>query len=89
MNVGPIFPTGTKKGGHPPVGPELIGTVLKRISVPVTTMGGINLSNVDLVLAQGARRVAVVSAVVGAEDIAAAAGALRARIDAAREPETQ
>jgi thiamine-phosphate pyrophosphorylase len=82
VNVGPIFPTATKKGGHPPVGPELIGTVLEHVAVPITTMGGINLSNVDLVLAQGARRVAVVSAVVGAEDITAAAAALRARIDA-------
>jgi thiamine-phosphate pyrophosphorylase len=89
VNVGPIFPTATKKGGHPPVGPELIGTVLKQVSVPITTMGGINLSNVDLVLAQGARRVAVVSAVVGAEDITAAAKALRARIDAARGQEIQ
>ncbi len=83
VNVGPIFPTTTKKGGHPPVGPALIGDVLKEVSIPVTTMGGINLSNIDQVLAQGARRVAVVSAVVGAEDIAAAAAALRARIEAA------
>ena len=81
VNVGPIFPTGTKKGGYPPVGPELIGKVLGRITLPMTTMGGINLSNVDLVLEQGARRVAVVSAVVGAEDITAAAAALRERID--------
>lgn len=89
VNVGPIFPTATKKGGHPPVGPELIGTVLKHIVVPITTMGGIDLSNVDLVLAQGARRVAVVSAVVGAEDITAAATALRARIDAAIQAGTE
>ncbi len=83
VNVGPVFPTATKKGGHPPVGPELIRTVLDRVSIPITTMGGINLSNVDQVLAQGARRVAVVSAVVGAPDIRIAARALCERIQAA------
>ena len=83
VNVGPIFPTATKKGGHPPVGPELIRTVLDRVSIPVTTMGGINLDNVDQVLAQGVRRIAVVSAVVGAPDIQAAARALFDRLKAA------
>ncbi len=84
INVGPIFPTGTKKGGHPPVGPELLRAVLDKVSIPVTTMGGIGPSNIDLVLAQGAQRVAVVSAVVGAENIREAAEELRSKIDTAK-----
>ncbi|MFH1741344.1 MAG: thiamine phosphate synthase [bacterium] len=89
VNVGPIFPTATKEGVHPPVGPKLIAEVLKQIAVPITVMGGISLSNVDLVLAQRARHVAVVSAVVGAEDITSAAAAFRARIEAAKQLDLQ
>ncbi len=83
LNVGPIFPTQTKVAGVPPVGPELIGQVLEHVKTPITCMGGINKSNINLVVEQGARRVAVVSAVVGAPDIAAAARELSGCIAAA------
>lgn len=73
INVGPIFPTATKKGGHPPVTPDLIRQVKPLVSIPLTTMGGINPSNVAEVVRAGADRVAVVSAVVGADDVEAAA----------------
>jgi thiamine-phosphate pyrophosphorylase len=76
INIGPIFATGTKKGVVPPVGPEMITTVTSEIDHPFTVMGGIKLHNVDQVLERGARRIAVVTAVVGAEDIAGAARAL-------------
>lgn len=80
-NIGPIFPTATKKGGHPPIGPESIGPVSENAPIPFTVMGGIKLDNVDKVLDNGARRVAVVTAVTAADDIAAAARALSAKID--------
>ena len=46
-------------------------------------MGGINGGNIDRVLAAGARRIALVTAVTRAPDMAAAVAALRARIRAA------
>jgi len=84
INVGPVFPTDTKEDAHAPVGPELLGKVLTEVSVPVTTMGGIDSSNIDSVLVQGAERVAVVSAVVGAENVRRAAEALKEKIEDAK-----
>ncbi len=73
INIGPIFSTGTKKTSVDPVGPELITQVTKIVSHPFTVMGGIKLHNVDELLKRGARRIAVVTAVVGADDIQKAA----------------
>ncbi len=84
INVGPIFPTGTKKGHVTPVGPDLIRKVKHLVNLPMTTMGGINLNNVAEVVAAGADRVAVVSAVVGAEDVESAAREMVAAIRKAR-----
>lgn len=80
INIGPIFPTGTKKGAVAPVGPELISEVTQAVSHPFTVMGGIKLNNVDEVLRRGARRIAVVTAVVAADDITAAARAFVGQI---------
>jgi thiamine-phosphate pyrophosphorylase len=80
INIGPVFATKTKDTPVQPVGVELITQVKEAISVPQTCMGGINADNVDQVIAAGAQRVAVVSAVVGATDITAAAADLLQRI---------
>jgi len=80
INIGPIFPTGTKKGAVAPVGPDLITEVTRVVSLPFTVMGGIKLDNVDEVLRRGARRIAVVTAVVAADDITAAARAFVTKI---------
>jgi thiamine-phosphate pyrophosphorylase len=65
--VGPIFPTPTKPE-YASVGTELITEVAPRIRIPWLCIGGIDLHNVQQVLAAGARCVAVVRAVCGAED---------------------
>jgi len=85
INVGPIFATQTKEHAGPPVGLELFRQVRERVRIPVTVMGGINLDNLDQVLSAGADRIAVVSAVVGAEDIARAVKEFRRRIHRARQ----
>ncbi|MBE7559570.1 thiamine phosphate synthase [bacterium] len=84
LNVGPVFPTQTKEGGVTPVGVELITAVKNAVTTPQTCMGGINADNVAQVIKAGAERVAVVSAVVGAPDVAGAARDLLARIRAAK-----
>jgi len=77
VNIGPIFPTGTKKVPIPPRTPDAIREVAPRLTVPFTVMGGINKSNIGQVLDAGAKRIAVVTAVTRAPDIAAAVRELR------------
>ena len=80
VNIGPIFPTGTKEGISHLLGPEAISQIAPRLRIPFTVMGGINGSNIGLVLARGARRVAVVTAVTMAPNIAEAVRFLRSKI---------
>ena len=84
VNIGPIFPTGTKEGIKKLLGPEAVAAIGPHLSVPFTVMGGINGSNITQVLANGARRVAVVTAVTLAPDIGAAVRSLREIIRNAR-----
>jgi len=72
IGIGPVFATPTKPT-YNPVGLEIVKSVTARVKAPQVAIGGIDSSNVAQVLAAGARRVAVVRAVCGAEDIAAAA----------------
>ena len=81
VNLGPVYPTGTKPHGSPPVGTDFIKEVGSKLKIPFTVMGGINKSNINDVLKAGTGRIAVVSAVIGAEDIAAAARELVSEID--------
>lgn len=71
FNIGPLFETGTKEGLHHFLGAEGIGTFSRHCSLPFTVMGGIKLQHLDDILAAGAKRVAVVTAISQAEDIAA------------------
>jgi thiamine-phosphate pyrophosphorylase len=80
VNIGPIFPTRTKEGVERVVGPEAIATISPHVEVPFTVMGGINEANIDQVLAQGARRVAMVTAITRATDIAEKVRSLREKI---------
>ena len=84
INIGPIFSTQTKQTPVRPVGVELITRVKNAINTPQTCMGGINADNVTQVVSAGAQRIAVVSAVVGAKDITAAAANLVHRIRQAK-----
>jgi thiamine-phosphate pyrophosphorylase len=80
VNIGPIFPTGTKQGIEYFLGPSAIGSIAPRLKIPFTVMGGIKDSNIREVLSAGARRIAVVTAVTQAPDIAEAVRHLRNRI---------
>lgn len=84
VNIGPIFPTRTKEGVTRFLGPEAIPGIAAGLSVPFTVMGGIDGANIEKVLAQGARRVAVVTAVTMADDMARAVAALRETIRSSR-----
>ena len=80
IGVGPVFDTKTKENGVRPVGLELLRQVGGEIDLPWVAVGGINKSNVSEVISAGAKGVAVVTAVVSAPDIRAAALFLREEI---------
>ncbi len=73
-NIGPIYPTKTKDGLREFVGVGAIPRFSAHLSLPFTVMGGIKLHHVDELVAAGARRIAVVTALTGADDIAAETG---------------
>ena len=77
ITIGPVFKTRAKDYT---VGPEIIKEILKKIKMPLIAIGGINRDNIDSVLWQGAKSVAVISAVVGAEDVRKAARGLVQKI---------
>jgi thiamine-phosphate pyrophosphorylase len=79
IGVGPVFATGTKPGAQP-VGVELVREVARRVTVPFFAIGGITLTNMGRVLEAGATRVAVVSAILKAPDVAKAAEAFKRRL---------
>ncbi|HOF39313.1 MAG TPA: thiamine phosphate synthase [Candidatus Hydrogenedentes bacterium] len=80
VNIGPVFPTQTKRVASGALGPEAIAEIAPRLSIPFTTMGGIKTHNIAEVVRRGARHVAVVTAVTAAPDVCAAARELRALI---------
>lgn len=65
--VGPIFPTPSKEAEV--VGLEILRQVRQAVTLPLVAIGGINKDNVAQGLAAGADAVAVISAVLGAEDV--------------------
>ena len=66
VGVGPFYETPTKPG-KATVGIEYIDYVKAKCPVPWFAIGGINLNNLDAVLTTGAQRVAVVRAIMQAE----------------------
>ncbi|GAB4341964.1 MAG: thiamine phosphate synthase [Desulfobulbaceae bacterium] len=73
-NVGPLFPTSTKEGLAGFLGLEAVERFRRHLSIPFTVMGGIKLDHVPELVALGARRIAVVTAISEAEDIGAETG---------------
>lgn len=68
IGIGPIFPTGTKKGAVP-IGLEVLKEVSRNIKIPAFAIGGITLYNIDSVLATGITRVAIASAILCSDNI--------------------
>ena len=79
IGVGPVHATPTKPG-RPAVGLALVSYAAAHTRRPFFAIGGIDLTNVAAVAEAGARRVAVVRALVDAQDPFSAASALRAAV---------
>lgn len=73
VGLGPIYSTATKADAAAPTGLELLREIRPRIALPIVAIGGIGPENIAAVAAAGADGAAVVSAVVCAPDMTAAA----------------
>ena len=78
ITYGPVFHTLSKAAYGPPVGIDSLKEVTPRLSIPVFALGGITSRNTRQVISAGAHGIALISAVIGAENPAAAAKALLA-----------
>lgn len=67
IGVGPIFPTTTKDTA--PVGLEYLEYVVNNLDIPFVAIGGIKDYNIDKIIERGAKRICLVSDIVGAENI--------------------
>jgi thiamine-phosphate pyrophosphorylase len=69
IGFGPIFATPTKPN-YVPIGLSGVKRVHEEVSLPIFCIGGIKIDNLEHVIAAGARRVAIVSGLLKAPDIA-------------------
>ena len=83
LGVGPVYPTDTKPTAKP-VTLEYVRWAAAHVRVPWFAIGGINLGNLDDVLAAGAQRICVVSAILNEDDLAAACRRFKDRLPAIR-----
>lgn len=67
ISIGPIFSTPTKPD-YKSIGLEIIKIAAKEINIPFVAIGGIDESNIKDVTAMGAKRVAVVRAILSSND---------------------
>ncbi len=70
FNIGPIFPTNTKEGLNTFLGSKAIPEFSALSPLPFTVMGGIKFKHITELKALEAQRIAVVTALTMADDIA-------------------
>lgn len=78
--IGPIYATGTKPTAKP-VTLDYVRWAAANVTAPWFAIGGITLQNLDDVLAAGAKRICVVSAILNAPDVAKACAEFRRRLN--------
>lgn len=86
LGVSPIHATPTKTDTAPPLGLEGLREIRQRVKIPLVAIGGLNKSNAAETIRNGANGVAVVSAIISADDPGPAAMVLKQAIDEARNP---
>ena len=80
LGFGPIFTPGSKQDHDPVVGLEGLRAMRALTSLPVFAIGGIHVDQVREVLRAGANGVAVISAILKAQDISQAVKSFLAQI---------
>ena len=77
LGVSPIYATPTKTDTAPPLGLKGLQEIREAVKLPLVGIGGLNKDNAADVIRHGADGVAVVSAIVAADDPEAAAKELK------------
>ena len=85
LGVSPIYATPTKTDTALPLGLEGLREIRKAVRLPLVGIGGLNRDNAAEVIRNGADGVAVVSAIVAADDPQTAADALKQIIKKAQQ----
>ena len=80
LAVSPVFETGSKSDAGPGHGLKMLTEIVHAVHIPVIGIGGINQSNLHQLFQAGADGIAVISAVVSAENIEAATRTLKEQI---------
>jgi thiamine-phosphate pyrophosphorylase len=84
LGVSPIYATPTKADTAAPLGLEGLRQIDETVNLPLVGIGGLNQNNAGAVIRSGADGVAVVSAIVAADDPEQAARNLRSAVEEAR-----
>ena len=85
LGVSPIYTTPTKTDTAPAIGLEGLREIRRAVRLPLVGIGGLNRANAAEVIRNGADGVAVVSAIVAADDPEAAAHELKQVIKEAQQ----
>ena len=71
IGFGPMFSTTTKNTGYAARGVEMLGKIRAAVKLPIVAIGGINEQNVTQVWQAGADSAAIISDLLGADDVVA------------------
>lgn len=77
---GPVFDTPSKRGFGTPVGLNALAQAVQAVTIPVLAIGGVTAERARSLRESGAHGIAVVAAILEADDPRAAAAALRAAL---------
>lgn len=77
--IGPVYATGTKPTAKP-VTLDYVRWASAHVNIPWFAIGGIHLQNLGDILAAGARRICVVSAILNTDDVAKTCAEFRHRL---------
>ena len=83
IGISPVFSTPTKTDTAPPLGLGGVNNIRGLVDIPLVGIGGINRDNAASVIEAGADGVAVVSAIVSADDPTDATRMLKVLVDQA------
>lgn len=84
VGLGPVYATGSKLDAGPVIGPAGVRAVRAVCGLPIVAIGGIDAANAAEAVQAGADGVAVIRAVMGAEDPGVAASTLIAAVERGR-----
>src|SRR6266550_1087561 len=69
IGFGPMFGTSTKNTGFAPRGIEMLRQIRAEVKLPIVAIGGINEQNVQQVWQAGAGSAAIISDILGTDDV--------------------